>query len=112
MQNKGALMSSGLLTVLLFSAALSSEFKPQASGTLSCQCDDSAAYNPALPASHPANLCAAGIHSNTTWLGWLQGKSRSTEFHFLDLLELIWQPSESNSRNSPTSPSIPNSQAD
>lgn len=29
-------------------------------------------------------------HSLVTWRDWLQGKSRSTQFHFLDLVELMF----------------------
>lgn len=33
-----------------------------------------------------ASLCAP---SKQSWFSWLQGNSRSTEFHFVDLLELL-----------------------
>lgn len=35
--------------------------------------------------------CTAGTYrsSNTTWFGWLTGHSRSVQFHFVDLLELL-----------------------
>ncbi len=45
-------------------------------------------YNPALPASHPNNFCAQPI-DDVSWSNWLVGKSRSGQFHFLDLLELL-----------------------
>lgn len=101
MLNKGRLGAGLLSSLLIFSVALHAELREPELTSISCQCDASVDYNPALPASHPANLCAVGAHQNTTWLGWLQGKSRSTEFHFLDLLELIWQPSSNSSRNAP-----------
>jgi hypothetical protein len=33
-----------------------------------------------------ASLCAP---SKQSWFSWLQGNSRSTQFHFVDLLELL-----------------------
>lgn len=32
----------------------------------------------------------SNAHSLVTWRDWLQGKSRSTQFHFLDLVELMF----------------------
>ncbi|MCO4321137.1 hypothetical protein [Aliidiomarina quisquiliarum] len=36
-------------------------------------------------------LCgASNIDTPVTWRAWLQGSSRSTQFHFLDLVELMF----------------------
>lgn len=54
-----------------------------------------------LTASHPqCNATFAQVQrslcgqikeqSRITWRTWLQGKSRSTQFHFLDLVELLF----------------------
>ncbi|QLE83912.1 MULTISPECIES: hypothetical protein [Shewanella] len=53
-----------------------------------CVCDASSTYNSALPASHPNNRCADQSH-NVSWKNWFTGKSRSGQFHFVDLLELL-----------------------
>ncbi|MBD1387938.1 hypothetical protein IC617_00710 [Neiella sp. HB171785] len=59
-------------------------------GLLSCDCEAGVEYNNALPSSHPTNQCALATHNpSTSWYGWATGSSRSTSFHFLDLLELI-----------------------
>lgn len=36
---------------------------------------------------------------NVTWASWFSGKSRSTQFHFLDLFELLFGSSESKKRD-------------
>jgi hypothetical protein len=53
-----------------------------------CQCSDSISYNNMLPSSHPNNRCATE-NTDVSWKNWLTGKSRSSQFHFLDLLELL-----------------------
>jgi len=99
---KTGVISAGLvLAIALLSLTLNADLSSRAEASLSCQCEQNLTYDPSLPASHPSNLCATGAHQNTTWLGWLQGNSRSTEFHFLDLLELIWQPSETANQKHP-----------
>ncbi len=35
-------------------------------------------------------LCGGKVNHSVTWRTWLQGKSRSTQFHFLDLVELMF----------------------
>ncbi|MFD2096658.1 hypothetical protein ACFSJ3_11740 [Corallincola platygyrae] len=61
-----------------------------------CACDmDSVAFDPSLPTSHPANRCSLqNKASNESWWAWLAGDSRSAEYHFIDLLELISSSSE------------------
>ena len=74
---KAAVISTGMLAGVLYIAP---------TGTLSstiCQ-----------PESQlPSEQCIAAQQQN--WLKWFQGDSRSTQFHFVDLLELL-------SRLSPT----------
>lgn len=43
------------------------------------------------------NICQAP-EQNVTWGSWFSGKSRSTQFHFLDLFELLFGGSESKQR--------------
>ena len=59
-------------------------------GYMACDCADGVEYDHSLPRSHPANQCAlAEVQEETTWVNWALGGSRSTTFHFLDLLELL-----------------------
>ncbi|RUO48564.1 hypothetical protein [Pseudidiomarina donghaiensis] len=44
------------------------------------------------------SICQAPEQS-VTWGGWFSGKSRSTQFHFLDLFELLFASGESNQRD-------------
>ncbi|GIU45845.1 hypothetical protein [Shewanella colwelliana] len=53
-----------------------------------CVCDGNNSYNSSLPASHPSNRCAQES-DNVSWTNWFAGKSRSNQFHFVDLLELL-----------------------
>jgi len=43
---------------------------------------------------------------HVTWLTWLSGNSRSTQFHFLDLIELFYNSGSSSSDSA--SPNFPN----
>jgi hypothetical protein len=42
-----------------------------------------------LPVSHPVNRCAADQSQGVSWSEWFTGRSRSYQFHFIDLLELL-----------------------
>lgn len=44
-----------------------------------------------LLSSHAPVGCSQGTEcqSQFNWLSWLQGQSRSSQFHFVDLLELL-----------------------
>ncbi|WP_417659037.1 hypothetical protein [Pseudidiomarina sp.] len=44
------------------------------------------------------NVCQAPEQS-VTWTSWFSGKSRSTQFHFLDLFELLFGSAESKKRD-------------
>lgn len=37
----------------------------------------------------PQTVCA-NLHEEVSWLEWLTGESRSTQFHFLDFFELLF----------------------
>lgn len=56
--------------------------------TASCACSSDTRYNSALPSSHPNNRCADQAQT-LSWKTWLTGKNRSSQFHFVDLLELL-----------------------
>ncbi|MFC3187080.1 hypothetical protein ACFOD0_09285 [Shewanella intestini] len=53
-----------------------------------CDCETNTSYNSTLPSSHPSNRCATQ-NNDVSWTNWLSGNSRSSQFHFIDLLELI-----------------------
>ena len=36
-----------------------------------------------------ANVCISQHSANNSWLAWISGNSRSTQFQFIDLFELI-----------------------
>jgi hypothetical protein len=56
--------------------------------TAACACNSDTRYNSALPSSHPNNRCADQTQT-LSWKTWLTGKNRSSQFHFVDLLELL-----------------------
>ncbi|WP_394129273.1 hypothetical protein [Shewanella maritima] len=70
--------------------------------TQACVCDSDTSYNTSLPSSHPSNRCATQ-GDDVSWGKWLTGNSRSTQFHFIDLLELL------HSRNSEPVSDLPSS---
>ncbi|PIW62299.1 hypothetical protein [Shewanella sp. CG12_big_fil_rev_8_21_14_0_65_47_15] len=53
-----------------------------------CACSSETRYNNTLPSSHPNNRCANQAQA-LSWKTWLTGKNRSSQFHFVDLLELL-----------------------
>ncbi|WP_417761181.1 hypothetical protein [Shewanella sp.] len=55
---------------------------------LALNCGTQNEYNAALPSSHPSNRCA-NQQQELTWRSWFSGKSRSGQFHFIDLMELL-----------------------
>jgi hypothetical protein len=73
---------------LVTAAALGVDGLSQRDTTAACVCSQSASYNNALPASHPNNRCATQAQ-DLSWKTWITGQSRSTQFHFVDLLELL-----------------------
>lgn len=69
-------------------AALVVQALSAADNTLSQNCGSVTEYNAKLPSSHPNNRCAVQ-DDDLSWTNWLSGKSRSGQFHFIDLLELL-----------------------
>ena len=70
--------------------------------TSACVCDNNKSYNTSLPSSHPANRCAEQTN-HVSWGNWVTGNSRSSQFHFIDLLELIHGHKEKPLQDMPTS---------
>lgn len=53
------------------------------------------------PLSHPDNYCAAQQQADLSWTSWLSGRSKSNQFHYLDLLELLSRFSDEPSQSYP-----------
>ncbi|MFQ6371950.1 hypothetical protein [Shewanella sp. YIC-542] len=51
-------------------------------------CSQITDYNTQLPGNSPNNRCAVQ-EDDLSWGSWFSGKSRSGQFHFIDLLELL-----------------------
>lgn len=71
---------------MLFLSTSSSEL--DTANTQACVCDSNITYQASLPSSHPNNRCADQAN-NLSWGNWITGNSRSSQFHFIDLLELL-----------------------
>lgn len=82
--------ASALALTAAVTAGMAYNSQQNMAGLMSCDCEAGVSYNNALPSSHPTNQCAlASSNPSTSWYGWATGSSRSTSFHFLDLLELL-----------------------
>lgn len=58
--------------------------------TTGCYCKNKANFEISTIADKRSHTCSLPKKaSNSSWLSWLSGNSRSTQFHFLDLLELM-----------------------
>lgn len=75
------------VSAVLLTYGVWAESENRSNMTLACDCDANVEYNNRLPASHPNNRCALPEH-DVSWKNWISGKSRSNQFHFLDLIEL------------------------
>lgn len=69
---------------------------PSQQYALMCSCNDNVEYDTKLPMSHPTNRCATQQKSAVSWSSWFSGKSRSSQFHYLDLLELLTRGNDNN----------------
>lgn len=83
---KAVMVLSVAATVVI--GGLVYQAKAKDPGTSACVCSANTSYNANLPASHPNNRCATQSQ-DLSWKSWLTGSSRTTQFHFLDLLELL-----------------------
>ncbi|MGL4473848.1 MAG: hypothetical protein ACRCT7_05230 [Shewanella sp.] len=81
-------MAKGFIAVAIALTALLSlnVLKPDSTTT---HCDGvTTELNTSLPSSHPLNRCAL-VAKPVSWMQWIMGNSRSMQFHFIDLLELM-----------------------
>jgi len=58
-------------------------------GSVFCSCTQGMTYVNELPMSHPINRCATSQVAEVSWSSWFSAQSRSYQFHYLDLLELL-----------------------
>lgn len=74
-------------SVALFSATTFSVITAPTTQNTQCSCpsnySNQYAYNRAIA------QCRLDNASNKSWFAWLKGDSRSAQFHYLDLLELL-----------------------
>ncbi|GGE90564.1 hypothetical protein [Shewanella carassii] len=69
-------------------AAVGLKESNNSANNLARNCNQESEYNSNLPSSHPNNRCATQ-EDELSWKSWLSGNSRSGQFHFVDLLELL-----------------------
>jgi hypothetical protein len=56
---------------------------------LFCSCPQNSQFDTQLPLSHPINRCATSQAEGVSWTSWFAGGTNSSQFHYLDLLELL-----------------------
>lgn len=76
---------------------------PNNEGFAFCNCPADAQFDKSLPLSHPINRCAKEQSNNVSWSSWFTGDSRSRQFHYLDLLELLSRSSDDGNQQKPAS---------
>ena len=81
-----AVFATSAVALLLSQILMASE--ATSANAKACICSGTASYNANLPSSHPKNRCAEPSN-DVSWGNWVSGNSRSSQFHFIDLLELI-----------------------
>jgi hypothetical protein len=80
-------------SLLLLSTAGAAEHD----GYAKCDCAADVQPDLSLPMSHPVNRCALNQNKGVSWLSWFSGRSKSSQFHYLDLLELLTRNNHSES---------------
>jgi hypothetical protein len=58
-------------------------------GGVFCSCPHNSQFDTQLPMSHPINRCATVQADGVSWTSWFAGGTNSSQFHYLDLLELL-----------------------
>ena len=86
MFGKGLRGMSVALAITVFSATSYSWITDSEQNLAACYCPSQLEANNLN--SLPAGSCQVKA-ANQSWLSWLTGKSRSSQFHYLDLLELL-----------------------
>lgn len=78
----------GMSATVVIMTALGIQGVANPAASSACVCSADTTYNSALPSSHPNNRCASQA-SDLSWKTWITGQSRSNQFHFVDLFELL-----------------------
>ncbi len=78
------LLATALITPILFMTGPDSAH----------YCDQITEIDRRLPMSHPVNICARRSGESNNWVSWATGNSRSAQFHFVDLFELLYRDKE------------------
>jgi len=97
-----AIMATVTTSSLIVLTSFSFSSATETSSTKACICDANVNYNSSLPSSHPNNRCAVQEH-DVSWKNWITGNSRSSQFHFIDLIELIYGHKDKPITDMPTS---------
>lgn len=88
------------ISIMVFSAASYAWITNNSSSPESCNCPSKKVYV-ATTQYFPTGNCQARA-ANQSWFSWLIGKSRSSQFHYLDLLELLESGNKDSNTSSPT----------
>lgn len=86
MFSKGIKHTALAAAFTVFSATSYSLITSDNSSSLACSCPSQMQAN--NTSYLPIGSCQARA-ANQSWFSWLTGKSRSSQFHYLDLLELL-----------------------
>lgn len=72
-------------------------FNPPSVSQVVCELNtDAPAITQTVSLPNPTSTCSALLTPEVSWLEWVAGKSTSYQFHFFDLLELLYGRSDSN----------------
>ena len=83
------ILSSAFVAVFLSAFTLHAR-----EGLATCACSNNVKIDKSLPMSHPTNRCATQQTSEVSWTSWFLGNGHNSQFHFLDLLELLTRNSD------------------
>ncbi len=81
-------LSASLVALLSFAGSTDHE------GLAFCSCPENSQFDQTLPMSHPVNRCATQQANGVSWISWFSNSSKSKQFHYLDLLELLSRDSD------------------
>lgn len=93
-------ISKGAVTVFCSAALVASTTAliTDQEGQAFCTEDQYVEFNKTLPMSHPSNRCTAEAQARISWTSWLSGRASTSQFHYLDFLELLTRTAEDKSK--------------
>jgi len=68
-----------------------------------CRCASATDRQDVSHSDQTPRSCSKNAAKDVSWGSWLVGDSRSTQFHYLDLLELLFRNDEPGAANEPPS---------